>query len=433
MRGRSRIRTRGRTGSNSLLSQATAALGAAPYHYWDFTTNRALFAGVDVGAVASTPGWSFTRASTGYAQTLSGLLVPFASGVPRRTDKGLLVEEARTNVALQSQTMSSATWAKAGTTINANAYGAPDATTTMDGIQASAGNSGHYIQQGIVWTNAIQTVSAYVRYVNHQWIAIGHGDGTTARLASFDLLNGVAGAVTNVTSTITSLGGGVYFVTLTGLTANLAAAGNISVSMNSSNTASLQTWNASGTEQIGVWGIQAEAASGTLSAATSYIPTTTVAVTRAADVPNVATPGTPYPNTMFVQFNRTSGVNLGNSFAMSLDAGANDRSVILATTVNQPQAIITAGGIGQFSQTIGAALAANVNAKVALRTAATSANVARDNVLGTASGAITAPASPTTVRFGVDQTNANPINGYVLRSAVFSTGLADAALQRATL
>lgn len=43
-----------------------------------------------------------TRASAGYAQTSAGTWVSFASGAPRITDKGLLVEEGRTNYFLNN-------------------------------------------------------------------------------------------------------------------------------------------------------------------------------------------------------------------------------------------------------------------------------------------------------------------------------------------
>lgn len=90
-------------GGASLLSQATSQLGGvAPYHYWDFINNRALFAQADVGGVTSTPGWSFTRASAAEAQDSAGNFVQFASGELRRTDKGVLIESARTNLFLNS-------------------------------------------------------------------------------------------------------------------------------------------------------------------------------------------------------------------------------------------------------------------------------------------------------------------------------------------
>lgn len=76
--------------------------GIQPLHYWDFTANRALFNGVDVGAVTSTPNWSFTRATVGTAEDLAGNIVQFASGELRRTDRGVLIEGTRTNLFLNS-------------------------------------------------------------------------------------------------------------------------------------------------------------------------------------------------------------------------------------------------------------------------------------------------------------------------------------------
>lgn len=99
---RSRDRSRFDTGA-PLLAQATAALGGIqPLHYWDFATNRALFAGADVGAVSNTPGWSFARASVGTAEDLAGNIIQFASGEVRRTNRGVLIEDARTNLFLNS-------------------------------------------------------------------------------------------------------------------------------------------------------------------------------------------------------------------------------------------------------------------------------------------------------------------------------------------
>ena len=99
---RSRDRSRNRSGGRSLLSIATAQLGTAPLHYWDFAANRALFNGVDVGAITSTPGWGFSRATVGTAEDLAGNIIQFASGQLRRTDKGVLIEETRINLFLNS-------------------------------------------------------------------------------------------------------------------------------------------------------------------------------------------------------------------------------------------------------------------------------------------------------------------------------------------
>jgi len=99
-----RIRPQG-SGGGCLLQAATAALGGVqPLHYWDFTTDRALFNGQDVGVLSNTPGWSFTRATVGSALTAAGVVTQFASGQLRRTNRGALIEGARTNLFLNSAT-----------------------------------------------------------------------------------------------------------------------------------------------------------------------------------------------------------------------------------------------------------------------------------------------------------------------------------------
>lgn len=132
---RSRDRSRDRSGGRSLLSVATAQLGTAPLHYWDFTTNRALFAGVDVGAVTATPNWSFTRATVGTAEDLAGNIIQFASGELRRTDRGVLIEGARTNLFLNSATGStqSVTVAAVAHTLSFRGTG----TITLTGVSTA--------------------------------------------------------------------------------------------------------------------------------------------------------------------------------------------------------------------------------------------------------------------------------------------------------
>jgi hypothetical protein len=54
---------------------------------------------------ANIPGWSFSRTDTDGTATaldLAGNVIQFATGVPRITNRGILVEEARTNVQLRS-------------------------------------------------------------------------------------------------------------------------------------------------------------------------------------------------------------------------------------------------------------------------------------------------------------------------------------------
>lgn len=75
--------------------------------------------------------FSITRASTKYCQWLTGIWMPVASGAPCITDQGWLIEEARTNDALQSRDMTQAVWVSVGMTEALNAVG-------IDGVANSA-------------------------------------------------------------------------------------------------------------------------------------------------------------------------------------------------------------------------------------------------------------------------------------------------------
>ena len=611
MRGRSRLRTRGRTGSNSLLSRATALLGTAPLHYWDFTTNRALFNSVDVGGVTSTPGWSFTRASTGFANqtpnpefgsqnlclqsqtfgtswtitvltvtsdavvapdgtttadtltptsnpfaslrsttsvaltlgasyalsvfmkagttTASSLglydatgvdfqgrlnitwtagvpstgstsgtvtnptytalangwyrisfvttadaantnhliyiypdtavgtntlhvwgaqlelgtspttykptttvavtdtsgppLVSFGSGVLRRTNKGVLIEGAGTNLCLQSQTFGT-TWTVVGSAQSADQFVAPDATTTGDQITATAGLSAHYTTQNFTWTAAVHTVSVYVKYVNNRWFAITTFDGTTSRNASFDLLNGVVGALSNATSTITAVGGGWYRCTMTGSTAMAAAAGNIAFNVNATNVATNESYTALGTEIVGLWGAQIEASG----FSSSYIPTTTASATRAGDVLTVSSPGVSYPLSLFTEFAQSQTTGTGIIF--ELEAGSSTERVELIGGIQLAVVQVAAGAV-VANMGIGS-IAADATKKAAARFALNDVNGALSGSVGTADTTAALPTNPTSINFGGRGGGSSAFFGYLRKAAIFNSALNDAALQRAS-
>ncbi len=207
---------------------------------------------------------------------------------------GYLAEGARTNQLLQSQTLGT-TWTVSNAAdmnaVTADQYVAPDGTTTMDLLQPKATTAVHSLNQAITFAASVQTVRANFRYVPatpQRWVALVLNDGTTTWAASFDLLNGVVGALAaNTTSTITATGqANVYRVTMT-TTAVAAAAGSVKISLNATDSASLESAARAGTETLGAWGLQCEAAA----FASSYIPTTTVAVTRNADVLTYAQAG----------------------------------------------------------------------------------------------------------------------------------------------
>jgi hypothetical protein len=91
-----------------------------------------------LGGFASTAlprGWAFTRATARTALTGAGALVSFASGEPAITDAGLSMEEARTNLLLNSAVLVSQTVTVAAVPYVLSFYGT--GTVTLSGVSVA--------------------------------------------------------------------------------------------------------------------------------------------------------------------------------------------------------------------------------------------------------------------------------------------------------
>ena len=198
---------------------------------------------------------TFTRATTATVRNNDGYLVTAVSGEVR-------FEGARRvrNIIGNSQDFAAAYWLKSGAAISASdTITAPDGTLTADTLTASAGNVTHFLyKSGLTVSAGRHVQSWHVKYIGHRWVVIQNYDGTTSWEGSFDLLNGVVGAVdAGALSTIESLGDSWYRITLSSV--YVASTGAYSVlALNNSDSATIQTWNAAGTESVGVWGHQLE-------------------------------------------------------------------------------------------------------------------------------------------------------------------------------
>ncbi len=109
------------------------------------------------------PALTVTRASVGYAETAAGVLVPFASGEARITDKGCLVEEARTNVALWARDLTNAAWVKTNLTAALSQTGADGGANSASLITATAANA--TALQSITLGSSARFQTAYVKRI----------------------------------------------------------------------------------------------------------------------------------------------------------------------------------------------------------------------------------------------------------------------------
>jgi hypothetical protein len=196
--------------------------------------------------------------------------------------QGITVEEQRTNLLLRSEEFGDASWSKSRSSVTENAIEAPDGTLTADKFVENTEIAVHGLAVFYVpaTSGQLYTLSAYFKKSER--------DGVRLRFSSFNgvfieqntvfnFANGSIISSNNISSKIEDVGRGWYrcSATQTALaTANSAVAFDI---LGPSNAA---TYPGDGTSGFYLWGAQLEAGD----FATSYIPTTTAAVTRPADL-----------------------------------------------------------------------------------------------------------------------------------------------------
>jgi hypothetical protein len=195
--------------------------------------------------------------------------------------RGLLIEEQRTNLLLQSAAFDNASWTKTNATVTANNVNAPDGATTAEMITDSADGAAtsHSVNQSINFTSGTAyTLSVFAKQgtLAGSVLLFPSAAFTSNITARFDLSAGtVAATDAGVAATISAVGNGWYRCTATA-TATATAAGLLQIR---TATAASSFYQGAGAGAIYIWGAQLEAGS----SARTYIPTTTASATRAVD------------------------------------------------------------------------------------------------------------------------------------------------------
>lgn len=191
--------------------------------------------------------------------------------------KGLLIEEARTNLVVNSNQFTS--WAiSGGSSVATNSNTQIDGTTNGNTFSLVAGVSGHQIYKSYTGTAVAYTNSVYAKAGTSSWLGMWFVSTAQADGAFFNLSNGTIGTVAaGTTAAIQSIGNGWYRCSITKTLTAATYYNGLEV-----HTADNQAYNfnAAGTESLYLFGAQGELGS----FATSYIPTAAASVTRAADV-----------------------------------------------------------------------------------------------------------------------------------------------------
>jgi len=118
---------------------------------------------------------SVTRAApaTTYAENSAGLLVPFAANTLRLTNKGLFVEEARTNIVFWNRDLTNAVWTKSNITVAKDQTGADGTANAASSITATSANG--TVLQSITFASSSRLQSAYMKRL----VGTGNVDMTT--------------------------------------------------------------------------------------------------------------------------------------------------------------------------------------------------------------------------------------------------------------
>lgn len=345
---------------------------------------------------------STSRAQTvpSYAQTSSGLLVSFAADTPRITDQGLLVEEARTNLALQSNGFTN--WAGASGGVGsigvgtANFSSAPDGTASATRVVLAL-NGGTAGTDFSGWNNTNAVVANGSTYSGGVWIKSNTASSYAMQLMQ---VNGVAKAITVTPS----------WTFFSGVTAAISTSGVLRIRLIGGATPTN-----SDSADVSIWGGQIELGS----FATSPIPTTTVAVTRAADVISLAgAAASAVPSS-------TGGAIYAKAVNLAA-AGVNQALVNLTPTAGGQLMSYRSFSAGNYfganyngatvtSNAIGASPSTTLQQLVSWT--ATQLTVTTNGVAASAARVSGAPASSTGAILGSTGSGASFLNGYISRVA----------------
>jgi hypothetical protein len=190
--------------------------------------------------------------------------------------KGLLIEEARTNLAPYSQTLDSGQWAKNNVTVTADASVAPDGTLTADLMQQGT-STDYMIAEDYLTLSAdtVYTASTFIKYAG-DIVEFGVFDSTAGHMGRIDFNASVPSiSLENGTDCgYEDVGNGWYRIWVSFTSGSTLTNSRIRYLLNSGQSGTGDGWSG-----VLAWGAQLEVGS----FPTSYIPTSGSTVTRASE------------------------------------------------------------------------------------------------------------------------------------------------------
>jgi hypothetical protein len=340
--------------------------------------------------------------------------------------QGILVEEARTNSCTQSQDLST-TWTLGGSTVTANNTTSPDGTVNADKLveDSSAAAEHRCFNTFTGVSGTTYTYSVYAKADTRGGINIRMQATGTPIDIYYDVSAGAVTSTTAGTGSIQSVGNGWYRCIATGAS-DLSGSVRITINLLQTAGGTTRIYNGDGTSGLFLWQAQVEAGTG----ASSPVPTTTAAVTRAADVARLTGLSLAYPLSLAAGFIKNFGA--ATSRALTLYIDGNNFATLGVTTALATRLEVAQGGSFQ-AQLTGATPGLGAATLEAGRFATNDVGFAAQGALVGTDVSATMPAAPTAANIGMfSDGGTEPLNGTISRIRIYNRALSDAQLQSLT-
>lgn len=403
--------------------------GQKPSLLLDFARRKSL-----IDQVSKTNLITFTRATSATYVGADGLIKTAASGEARFDHNpvtgeslGLLIEENRTNLLTYSEQFDNAAWPKTRASIQSNVITAPDGTLTGDKFVEDTSTDSHFIRR-TGFSSAQYAYSIYAKAGERNWFFLFTGTIGTIR-TWFDLSNGIVGTseAGHSSAKIEPVGNGWY-------RCSVVAAAGIEAGIQLANADQGNVYTGDGVSGIYVWGAQLEAGS----FPTSYIPTTTAAVTRNVD--NAVISGANFTSwynqnqwTMIAEASRyTLQTSATPVYSIGTGTASQEAHAVIQYSTNKASISYVTSGTSEFLyQQSGNNSPAAI--KIGQAMSPTSGAAAVDGYISATDSSINMSVAHTVLRMG---TNTNGLrasyNGTIKRLIYWPTRLDNSDLQEAT-
>lgn len=408
-------------------------IGGTPSLDLNFASNKSLIDNVSGNNLIT-----FTRASTGTYIGEDGLIKTAAINEPRfdhnpitKESLGLLIEESRTNLLINSSDYSTG---GGNTTITVDNMLAPDGTQTAELVTGNVGTANKNVNKTFgTTTTGTYTTSVFVKAGTENFVVLRMNDNTGANgtRQRFNLSTGTLdgstvndGANIGGSATITAYPNGWYRLTVTGTFVNSLTsiqAGQVWLNAYAGNALTTTYY---------VWGAQLEQGA----FPTSYIPTAGSSVIRNADNGTISgtnftsTVSTPSIGSFFIQ-GRGGLESTQNGYGRFI--GFNGGGVAISRELLNTRIGIWDGSISTQVTNPSANVVTNIS-KIGVSFNSTTRNVALNGITSMGVSGVNIGSVFNQIALGRNGNNSNYLNGVLSRVVFFPNELSTTTLQALT-